>query len=361
MIIRVFKRHLAVSAVLVFSIGIVWAQPPGGNQPVPVRMMQVQSAAVSDTVTAAATLVPHEQVILRPEIDGRIVGLSFREGQTVKKGSLIVKLDDAEQRAALAAAEADLKLAVSRFKRNEDLAGKGFISQQALDEAQANLDIVKAKVQEVRVGLARTVIRAPFTALAGLRKVSPGAYVKKGDDIVELAAIDQLNLDVRVPEVYLPLVKIGQPVSVTVDALPGRTFSGKVYAMEPVVDLATRGALVRARIPNTAGNLKPGMFARVSANLGSRPDAVVVPEQAILPKGKQTYIYKVVEGKANLTPVQLGRRSPGQVEVVSGIKAGDTIVVDGLLKLKPEAPVAPVEAVMQMMQKMQQQKPGAKP
>ncbi len=344
--------------MLLLSSGITWAQPPGGDQPAPVRMTQVQSAPESDVVTAAATLVPHEQVMLRPEVDGRIASLNFREGQIIKKGSVMVKLDDAEQRAALAAAEADHKLAESRFKRNEELAGKGFISQQALDEARANLDIVKAKVEGARVALARTVIRAPFTALAGLRKVSPGAYLKKGDDIVELAAIDQLNLDVRVPEVYLPLVKIGQPVSVTVDALPGRAYSGKVYAMEPVVDLATRGALVRARIPNTGGDLKPGMFARVTANLGSRPNAVVVPEQAILPKGKQTYIYKVVEGKADLTPVQLGRRSPGRVEVVTGIRAGDTIVVDGLLKLKPGTPVAPVEAVMQ---KMQQQKPGAQP
>lgn len=349
-----------ILTALMLASAIAWAQPPGGNQPVPVRMMQVQSTQVSDVVTAAATLVPYEQVVLRPEVDGRIVSLNFREGQIIKKHSVMVKLDDAEQRVAVAAAEADLKLAESRFRRTEELAGKGFISQQALDEARANLDIVKAKLEAARVTLTKTTIRAPFTALAGLRNVSPGAYVKKGDGIVELTAIDQLNLDVRVPEVYLPLVRIGQPVSVTVDALPGQTFQGKVYAMEPVVDLATRGALVRARISNAAGRLKPGMFARVSANLGSRPHAVVVPEQAILPKGKQTYIYKVVEGKADLTPVMLGRRSPGQVEVVSGIKAGDTIVVDGLLKLKPGAPVAPVEKVMEMMQKMGEGKPPAK-
>lgn len=347
--------------LLLLLAGQAWAQGPGGNQPVPVRMMQVQTAAVTDTVTAAGILSAHESVVLRPEIDGRIVSLSFMEGQVVKKGAIVVKLDDAQQRAALAAAEADLKLRESRYKRAEELAGKGFISTQALDEARANLDIIKAQVSEVRVAQQRTVIRAPFTAMAGLRKVSPGAYVKKGDDIVELAAIDQINLDVRVPEVHLPLVKIGQPVTLTVDALPGQRFAGKVYAMEPVVDLATRGALVRARIPNSAGQLKPGMFARVAANLGSRPHAVVVPEEAIMPKGGKTFVYKVVEGKAVLTPVELGRRTPGQVEVVSGLGAGDTIVVDGLLKLKPGAAVAPVEAVMQMMQKMQQQKPAAKP
>jgi membrane fusion protein, multidrug efflux system len=339
---------------------LAFAQPPGGNQPVPVRMVQVQAATVFDKVTAAATLLPHERVVLRPEIDGRIVSLTFNEGQMVKKGAVIVRLDDSEQRAAMAAANADLKLAESRFRRNEELASKGFISQQALDEANANLDIVRARVSEVKVALDKTVIRAPFTAMAGLRKVSPGAYVKKGDDMVELAAIDQLNLDVNVPEVHLPLVKVGQPVSVTVDALPGETFSGKVYAMEPVVDLASRGALVRARMANPGGRLKPGMFARVSANLGSRPNAVVVPEQAVLPKGGQAYIYRVENGKAMLTPVQLGRRNPGQVEVVSGLMAGDTIVVDGLLKLKPGAPVAPVEAVMEMMKKMGAGKPPGK-
>jgi membrane fusion protein (multidrug efflux system) len=349
------------SIFLLLLAGQAWAQPTGGNQPVPVKMMQVQTAPVTDTVTAAGTLTAHESVVLRPEIDGRIVSLSFKEGQLVRKGAIVVKLDDAEQRAAVAAAEADLKLAESRYKRTEELAGKGFISQQALDDARANLDILKARTQEVRVALARTVIRAPFTAQAGLRKLSPGAYVEKGDDIVELAAVDQLNLDVRVPEVYLPQVKIGQPVKLTVDALPGESFAGRVYAMEPVVDLATRGALVRARIPNPSGRLKPGMFARVSADLSRRPNAVVVPEQAILPKGNKSFVYKVVEGKAMLTPVELGRRTPGQVEVVSGIRAGDTIVVDGLLKLQPGAPVAPVEAVMQMMQKMQQQKPGTKP
>ncbi|NWG39614.1 MAG: efflux RND transporter periplasmic adaptor subunit [Hydrogenophilaceae bacterium] len=346
--------------LFILAMGLAWAQSPGVNQPVPVRMAKVQSADVSDTVTAAATLVPHEQVIVRPEIDGRIASLSFNEGIAVKKGSVIVRLDDAEQRAALAAAEADYKLAESRFKRNEELAGKGFMSQQSLDEARANLDIVRSKVREVRVALDRTVIRAPFTAMAGLRKISPGAYVKKGDDIVELAATDKLNLDVRVPEVYLPRVKIGQPVSVTVDALPGRAYNGNVYAIEPTVDQASRGALVRARIPNPGGQLKPGMFARVTANLGNRPSAIVVPEQAILPKGTRTYIYKVEEGKANLVPVRLGRRSPGQVEVLSGISSGDTIVVDGLLKLRPGVPVAPVEAVMQIMKQMQQ-KPTTNP
>jgi len=338
-----------IASLLLLIPGLAWSQP--GNQPVPVKMMQVRTAPVTDTVTAAGTLSPHESVVLRPEIDGRIVSLSFHEGRPVKKGATIVKLDDAEPRAALAAAEADFKLAESRFRRSEELAGKGFISRQALDEARANLDIVRARVREARVMLDRTVIRAPFTALAGLRKVSPGAYVRKGDDIVSLAAIDQLNLDVRVPEVYLPLVKIGQPISLTVDALPGQRFAGKVYAMEPVVDLATRGALVRARIPNPRGQLTPGMFARVTADLGSRPNAVVVPEQALLPRGGKSFVYKVVQGKAELIPVELGRRDPGQVEVTSGLSAGDTIVVDGQIKLKPGAPVAPVEMVLEMMKK----------
>lgn len=337
-----------------------FAAPPGANQPVPVSMTKAMAAPVSDTVTAAATLSAHDRVVIRPEIDGRIVDLVFREGQMIKQGAVVVRLDDAEQRAAMARSEANLTLAESRYKRSQELAGKGFISQQALDEAHANLDVVRADVLASKVALDKTVIRAPFTALAGLRSVSPGAYIRKGDDIVELVAVDQLNLDVRVPEVYLSKVRIGQQIKVTVDALPGREFSGRVYAMEPEVDLATRGTLVRARIVNAGGVLKPGMFARVSADLGNRPNAVVIPEQAVLPKGNRSFVYQVIDNKAVLTPVKLGRRTPGKVEVVSGLKAGDTIVQDGLLKLRPGAPVAPVEMVMEMMKKMGAGKPPAK-
>jgi len=198
------------------------AQSPGGPPFIPVNMMKVTETPVTNTVTAVGALIAEDSVILRPEIDGRIDKIQFSEGQPVKKGALVVTLDAAEQRARVAAAEADLKLAESRFKRSEELVAQNFISRQALDEARANLDIARARMNQEQVALDKTVIRAPFAGVVGLRQVSPGAYVKKGDDIVRLDALSKLKLEVPVPEIYLARVRIGLPVKVTIDALPGR-------------------------------------------------------------------------------------------------------------------------------------------
>ena len=337
------------------------AQAPGGGPPfIPVKMMQVALSPVSNSVSAVGALIAEDSVVLRPEIDGRIEKLTFVEGQPVKKGAVLVVMDSAEQRARTAAAEADVRLAESRFKRSEELAAQNFISKQALDEARGNLDIVKARLTQEKVALDKTVIRAPFGGQVGLRQVSPGAYVKKGDDMVRLDATASLKLEVPIPELSLPLAKIGQPVAVTVDALPGKTFNGRVYAIDPVVDPASRSSRVRARIANPAGVLKPGMFVRVTANLGGAATALMVPEQVIVPKGEGSLIYAVVNGKAEPRPVKLGRRVAGQVEILSGVKAGETIVLDGQIKLRPGVPVVTMEQAMQMMQKMQAGKPAAR-
>jgi len=320
-------------------------------------MMKVSATPVSNTVNAVGALIAEDSVVLRPEIDGRIVKLLFQEGQPVKKGAVLVVLDSAEPRARLAAAQADLKLAQSRYKRSEELVAQNFISKQALDEARANLDILRARRQQEQVALDKTMIRAPFAALAGLRQVSPGAYVNKGDDIVRLDALGNLKLEVPVPETTLPLVRIGLPITLTVDALPGQTFSGKVHAIDPVVDPVSRNVRVRARIANPAGNLKPGMFARATADLGGKTSAILLPEQVIVPRPDGNYVFLAVNGKAELRKVTLGKRDPGRVEIVSGVQAGDTVVLDGQIKLRPGVPVVTLEQAAQMMKKMPAGKP----
>jgi len=296
-------------------------------------------------------------VILRSEIDGRIDKLLFKEGQPVKQGAVLVVLDSADERARLAAAQADLKLAESRYKRSEELVAQNFISKQALDEARANLDILRARLRQEQVALDKTVLRAPFAALVGLRQVSPGAYVKKGDDIVRLDALGNLKLEVPVPEIYLPLVHIGLPVTLTIDALPGQTFSGKVHAIDPVVDPVSRNVRVRARIANPKGQLKPGMFARATADLGGKTRAILLPEQVIVPRPDGSYVFLAVGGKAELRKVVLGKREPGRVEIVSGVQAGDTVVLDGQIKLRPGVPVVTLDQASEMMKKMQAGKP----
>ncbi|MFN3750137.1 MAG: efflux RND transporter periplasmic adaptor subunit [Thiobacillus sp.] len=316
---------------------------------IPVNMMKVEATPLSNTVSAVGALIAEDSVMLRPEIDGRIARLRFSEGQPVKKGAVLVELDDADERARVAAVRADLTLAETRFKRSEELVAQNFISRQALDEARANLDILRARLRQEQVALDKTVIRAPFAGVVGLRQVSVGAYVAKGSDLVRLDALSTLKLEVPVPETFLSLVRVGQPITLTVDALPGQTFSGRVHAVDPVVDPVSRNVRLRARIANPGGTLKPGMFARASADLGGKTHAIVLPEQVIVTRPDGNYVFAVIDGKAALRKVVLGKREPGRVEILSGLTAGETVVLDGQIKLRPGVPVVTLEQAAQMM------------
>lgn len=334
--------------VVLFTPLLAYAQA-GGPPFIPVNMTKVAESPVSTTVNAVGALIAEDSVMLRPEIDGRITRLAFKEGQPVRKGAVLVVLDSTEQRARVAAARADAALAESRYKRSEELVAQNFISRQALDEARAQLDILRARLRQEQVALDKTVLRAPFAALAGLRQVSVGAYVNKGDDIVRLDALGNLKLEVPIPETALPLVRIGLPVTLSVDALPGRSFSGKVHAIDPAVDPVSRNVRVRARIANPKGELKPGMFARVSADLGGKTRRIVLPEQVIVPRPDGNYVFLAVDGKAELRKVTLGKREPGRVEIVDGVAVGDTVVLDGQIKLRPGVPVVTLEQAARMM------------
>lgn len=326
------------------------AAPPAGNMPTPVRMEKVLAATVTDSVAGVGTLLAGESVLIRPEIAGRIAAFHFEEGQRVARGARLVSLDDAILRAQLAQAQAAAQLAQRKLERARDLAARNFLSQQALDEARENASQAQARLREDEARLDKTVIRAPFAGVIGLRLSSPGAYVKEGEDIARLEKIDTLKLDVAVPEVYFPKIRVGQKLTVMVDAWPGEIFQGEVYAMAPFVDRDTRTIRVRARVANAAARLRPGMFARVTAPLPPRI-ALTIPEQAVVPKGGKLLVFKVSDGHANPVPVQIGARRDGRAEVVSGLAAGDTVVVEGQMKLKPGAAVVPVEVALQMMSK----------
>ncbi|HEX4985517.1 MAG TPA: efflux RND transporter periplasmic adaptor subunit [Burkholderiales bacterium] len=305
----------------------------------PVKAEPVKVSKVSDDVSAVGSLLAEESVMIRPEIDGRIIGLHFQEGQAIGAGTRLVTIDPAEYEAQLAAQRADLKTEEQRLERTKELYQQNFISKDALDVQVGNVARLKAHVEEAESRVAKTVIRAPFAGTLGLRQVSPGAYVKAGDDIVRLENLSSIKVDFRIPENYLSKVRSNQDISVTLDAYPGQEFKGRVYAVEPVVDERTRTIAMRARIPNKDGKLKPGMFVRVAVTLDSRPNAVVVPEQAIWPQGRDSFVFRVVDGKAALTKVQIGNRTPGSVEIVKGLAANDVIVTEGQIKLKDGAPV----------------------
>lgn len=314
------------------------AQPPSGMQ-MPVRVVQTDARTVEDAATAVGTLVANEAVMLRPEIDGRVVDLSFKEGQRVRRGQVLVRLDDAEPRARLAAAQAQLALARTKLERGRDLLGRNFISKQALDEYEEAVKGGEADIEEIRAVLAKHVIRAPFAGVVGLRKVSPGAYVEAGEDIAELVDYAILKLDVAVPQIYVSQVRVGLPLEVEVDAFPGEAFTGRVYATAASIDRSSRTLLVRAKVDNPAGKLRPGMFAKVRAVLSRRTGALVVPEEAIVPQGSANFVFRVVDGKAEMVRVVLGRRRAGTVEIRTGLSPGDAVVTEGQIKLKPGMPV----------------------
>ena len=349
------KRFLPAAAALavLVGVGLYWkyaflssplpnaapAMGKGAAGGVPVRVAPVKTATVSEDVGAVGTLLANESVMIRPERDGRITQIHFLEGQLVRAGAKLVSLDTAEIEAQLAGVSAELALNRSRLRRAEELQVKKFISAQALDDARAALNQSAARHAEIRARLDHSAIVAPFEGVAGLRQVSPGAYVKAGQDIARLEGIGTLKLDFRLPEAFLARIRPQQEVLVRVDAWAGDGFRGEIYAIEPAVDEQTRTVLLRARVPNPGARLKPGMFARVTLVLETRENVVVVPEQALVPLAGERFVYRLADGKAALTKIETGLRRPGEVEIRRGLAAGDTVIVDGQLRLKDGAPV----------------------
>lgn len=311
------------------------AKPMG----LPVKAEPVRVGKVENDITAVGTLLPAESVVIRSEIPGRVVALNFQEGQAVGKGTKLVSLDPSEYQARLAGSTADATKERQRYERAKELLATKFVSQDAVDVAKGSMDVALAKQQQDEVALAKTTVTAPFSGVVGLRLISPGAYVKAGDDIVRLENVSSLKLDFRVPELYVSKLKPGLTVSIRTDAFPNDVFEGRIYAIEPTVDEKSRTVLARAQVPNSQAKLKPGMFGRVSILLESRPKAIIIPEEAIWPQGRDSFVYKIVDGKAVLTKVLLGIRRPGEVEVLQGLGETDTVMTDGQMKMKDGAPV----------------------
>ena len=337
--IRLKRAVLGTAFVIVSMSPLAVLAQTQAMPPLPVKAAPATHATLNVEVTAVGTLRADETVMVRPEIAGRVATIHFREGQKVRQGETLVTLDQEEYQAQLASSAAQLALEQSSYRRLQDMDRQQLASQQNLDEAKAKLDTARAQQELNRVRLSKTVIRAPFDGMIGLRKISPGAYVKPGDDIVALESLGAMKLDFRVPETYLARLAVDQRLAARVDAYPEQSFEGTIYAIEPALDEETRTVLLRARLPNPHNQLRPGLFARVSLILERRENALVVPEQAIVPVGQTTFVYRVADGKAVMTPVKLGLRRPGLVEILEGLSAGDQVVTDGQLKIRDGAAV----------------------
>ncbi len=321
----------------------VSAQPAAGaGGPVVVEVGQVVAMTIDDAAQGVGSLRSLQGVVLRPEVSGRISRLGFTDGQRVRRGQMLVQLDDTLQRAQLQQAEAQASITRTTLNRNRELVGANFVSQSVVDQSAASLEVAEAQVALAKAQLARMRIDAPFDGVVGIRSVSVGDYVKDGADLVNVEDISSVWLDFRIAERYVSRLRPGQAIEAQLDALPGKSYKGRVDAVDSLLDANGRSLLVRARLPNGNGELRSGMFARTRIVFASRADALVVPEEALVPQAGKQFLVKVVDGPngkvSQRLEAQIGMRLPGKVEILKGLTAGELVVTAGQAKLmRPEA------------------------
>ncbi len=311
----------------------------GAAPATPVEVVSLKPTTVKEDLQAVGSLRSNESVILRPEVSGRIAAIGFKDGQLVRKGQLLVGLDATLNEAEVAQAQAEYDLAVSNLKRSEDLASRKFISSSAQETAASNAQVAEAKLKLTQARLSKMRIVAPFDGSIGIRSVSLGDYVKDGTDLVNIEDVRVLKVDFRLPERNFSQILVGQTVEVVADALPGERWQGLIEAINPKVDANGRSLEIRARLENTGGKLRPGMFVRVRVIVGERANALLVPEEAIVPQGEEFFVYKVVDGAARRVPVKIGVRRDAMVEVVRGLAPGDQVVTAGMRLSRDGQPV----------------------
>ena len=320
----------------------------GPQRPVSVEVAKVETTKLVDETQSVGSLRSNQGVMLRPEVGGRVSQVMFRDGQRVKKGQVLVQFDDQLPAAQVMQAQAELSIARANHTRNKELVAQNFISKRSLDESEAALQVAEAKLSLAQATLQRLKVLAPFDGVAGLRQINVGDYLKDGADMVNIEDIDAVLLDFRLAERFQTKVKPGQKAQVSFDALPGKQFTALVQAIDPLIEANGRSVGVRACIDNRQMQLRPGMFARVSAVFGERPNAMVVPEEAIVPQGGRSFVVKVVAGPnkdelmSERVAVKIGLRQPGKVEILEGLTLEDTVVVAGQQRLQKDGTLVKV-------------------
>jgi membrane fusion protein (multidrug efflux system) len=353
--IRLFALLFASVLVISGGIGTIFgpsllasdqqeAAAPKARPPMPVETAKVRVADSERLISAVGNLRSNESVLIAPEIAGRIEKIGFDEGEQVQQGQLLIKLDSATLEAERDRAVASRNLSRANYQRAKTLLKDHAVSAKERDEAYAQWKLDEANVRLAKAQLDKTIILAPFSGTLGLRQVSVGDYVQPGQPLVNLEAIEQLKVEFKVPEKYLAEVKVDQQVALTSDAYPGRNFTGQVYAIDPQVEEQSRSLVVRGLLDNTERALFPGQFVRVQLRVSTRPDALFIPEQALIPQAKAKMVFKVVDGKAVQVQVETGIRMKGWVEVTSGIGAGDVVITGGHQKIGPGSPVQSLPA-----------------
>jgi membrane fusion protein (multidrug efflux system) len=315
----------------------------GSGRSVRVSTYRVQPTRFAETVTSTGTLIADEGVELQAEINGKVVAINFQEGSRVRRGDLLVKLNDADLQATYERAKYRKELAVLRERRISQLLKQGVARQEEYDTALNELNVQDAEIELTQAQIAKTEIRAPFNGVVGLRFVSEGAFVNAATRIATLQRIDELKLDFAIAEKYAGRVTNGSAISFTIAGRDGK-YRGDIYAFEPRIDTATRTFLMRARCPNPYQELLPGAFANVQLVLHELQDAVLVPSVAVIAGLDEKTVFVVREGKATRRAIEIGTRTATTVQVIGGLSAGDLVITSGLQQMREGLPVT-VDAI----------------
>ncbi len=293
----------------------------------------VNAIDLSNQVETNGTLLAEEEILLKPEVAGRITGIFFKEGDRVTKGQVLVQLNDTDLKAQYRQLEAREKLVRVTLDRTRPLLSDGGVSQQEIDIAETDLEALLAEKALIKAQLDKTTLVAPFSGRAGLRHFSVGAYVSPNDIITSLQQTDDLRIDFAVPERYSSFVTAGDKIRFRVD---GRDtlFEASVYAIEPRIEEATRNLLLRARFNNRKESLFPGMFARVTLLLNDIPNALMVPTQSIIPEARGKKLVVARNGKAEFMEVETGIRDASMVQIKNNLQPGDTVIISGIMQLR---------------------------
>jgi membrane fusion protein (multidrug efflux system) len=343
------KRILWIVAILgglvIIKLTLLSGKPenkgPKGNlpnAPVSVVGLILETRKLNNTAHVTGSLLANEEVILTPEVSGKIIKLHFIEGQAVSKGQLLVKLNDAELQAQKKKLELQLALAIQRNERLKKLVAVQGASKEDSDAAESLVNQLNADIEQLNAQIVKTEIRAPFSGAIGLRSVSEGAFVTSQTRIAILQQTDPLKIDFFLPEQFAALLALNSSIEFAVQGVNEKK-TGRIYAIEPQIEAATRSVHLRAVCLNTSGKLMPGSFVEVTVPLNETPNALMIPTEAIIPilKGQKVFISSA--GKAKEVLVETGLRTDSEIQILSGLNPGDTLIISGILALKKDVPL----------------------
>jgi membrane fusion protein (multidrug efflux system) len=314
------------------------ANPTDVQKAVSVEGVVVIPSLIENKINTTGTILANEEVEIRSEVSGRIVSINFQEGAVVKKGDLLVKINDEDLKAQLKKLTAEKSLAMEDVYRKTKLLELAAISQEEMDVAHNQLSVLEAEIELVKSQISKTEIFAPFSGQIGLRYASPGGFASPTMLIARMMDTDPVKIEFAVPEKYLGKIGEGTEISFRTANLDS-TFTGQVYAVDPRIDPSTRSMTVRAKCSNNEKLIIPGAFARIEIIIGKLPEALVVPSEAIVPdiRGEKLFIRE--NGMVKVIYVTIGIRTERKVQISEGIKPGDTVITTGLLQLREKMKV----------------------